>query len=292
MAIGGRAGVPAFLTALMVANGANAGNLSPVSAVGVIANTKMADAGLGVHHGKVFLANFVASLLVALAAYLFLGRRLSDRPVTAEAARRSAPLTRAQQLTTAVIVLWIAAVLIFKLPLGMSAIAAAVILAAFRAVDEAAALALVPWGVIVMVTGVTMLVALLEVTGGKELFTAGLARLATPATLNGVVAFVTGGISLYSSTSGVVLPAFLPMSPGLVSQVGGGDPLAVALSINVGSSLVDVSPLSTLGALCLAALPDASGARPLFRQLLTWGVAMAFVGALLSQLLAGMLARW
>jgi di/tricarboxylate transporter len=291
MAIGGRAGVPAFLTALMVANGANAGNLSPVSAVGVIANTKIADAGLGVHHGKVFLANFVASLLVALAAYLLLGRRLSGRPVATKVAR-PAPLTGPQQLTSAVIVLWIAAVLLFKLPLGMSAIAAAVMLVACRAVDEAAALALVPWGVIVMVTGVTMLVALLEATGGKELFTAGLAKLATPATLNGVVAFVTGGISLYSSTSGVVLPAFLPMSPGLVSQVGGGDPLAVALSINVGSSLVDVSPLSTLGALCLAALPDAAGARPLFRQLLTWGVAMAFAGALLSQLLAGILARW
>ena len=36
-------------------------------------------------------------------------------------------------------------------------------------------------------------------------------------------------------------------------EVGGGDPLAVALSINVGSSLVDVSPLSTIGALCVAA---------------------------------------
>jgi len=47
MAIGARTGVPAFLTALMVANGANAGNLSPLSAIGVIANTRMAAAGLG-----------------------------------------------------------------------------------------------------------------------------------------------------------------------------------------------------------------------------------------------------
>ena len=44
--------------------------------------------------------------------------------------------------------------------------------------------------------------------------------LATPATLNGVIAFVTGLISTYSSTSGVVLPAFLPTVPGLVAQRG------------------------------------------------------------------------
>ena len=67
---------------------------------------------------------------------------------------------------------------------------------------------------------------------------------------------MTGSISTYSSTSGVVLPAFLPTVTSLVARVGGGDPLAVALSINVGSSLVDVSPLSTIGALCVAAVAD------------------------------------
>ena len=46
MAMGDRMGVPPLLTALMVANGANAGNLSPFSSVGVIANGAMASAGL------------------------------------------------------------------------------------------------------------------------------------------------------------------------------------------------------------------------------------------------------
>ena len=53
-----RAGVSRFLTSLMVANGANAGNLSPVSSVGIIANTKMAEAGIIGHAGK--KADFLA----------------------------------------------------------------------------------------------------------------------------------------------------------------------------------------------------------------------------------------
>jgi len=77
----------------------------------------------------------------------------------------------------------------------------------------------------------------------------------------------------------------------LVTKVGGGDPLAVALSINVGSSLVDVAPLSTLGALCVAAVSDHATARILFKQLMIWGFSMALVGALLCQLLAGIVAR-
>lgn len=137
-----------------------------------------------------------------------------------------------------------------------------------------------------MVCGMTMLVAMVDRTGGMDVFTALLARLASPGTLNGVIAFVTGLISTYSSTSAVVLPAFLPTVPGLVQQVGGGNPLAVALSINVGASLVDVSPLSTLGALCVAALADPASARDLFRRLMIWGLAMSVVGALLCQLFA------
>lgn len=149
----------------------------------------------------------------------------------------------------------------------------------------------VPWGVIVMVCGVTVLIAVLDETGGMELFSSMLARLAEPPTINGVIAFVTGLISTWSSTSGVVLPAFLPAVPSLVAKVGGGDPLAVALSINIGSALVDVSPLSTLGALCVSTVGDLRESRLLFKALLIWGLSMSVVGAVVSQLLSGVLAR-
>jgi hypothetical protein len=81
-----------------------------------------------------------------------------------------------------------------------------------------------------------------------------------------------------------------PTVPGLVRQLGGGDPLAVALSIDVGASLVDTSPLSTLGALCVAAAA-AEGVKDLFRKLMVWGLSMSAAGALLCQLLAGAFAR-
>jgi di/tricarboxylate transporter len=296
MAIGARTGVPPFLTALMVANGANAGNLSPIASVGVIANSAMAKAGLGGHEWRVWVANLVAHAVVAIAAYVLLGgMRLGATPsapsVVEESIGHDADFTAGQRLTIGVIVAWIVGVVGFKLNLGFSAFAATALLLVACVADESATIRKVPWGVIVMVSGVSLLVALLEQTGGMDLFTTMLARLATPRTLNGVIAFVTGAISTYSSTSGVVLPAFLPTATTLVEKVGGGDPLAVALSINVGSALVDVSPLSTLGALCVAAVSDATASRRLFNQLLAWGVAMTVVGALLCQLLAGALAR-
>jgi di/tricarboxylate transporter len=293
MAIAHRTRVPYLLMALMVANGANAGNLSPISSLGIIANNRMADAGVGGHEGKVFVANLAAHVLVSVFAYFaFGGLKLSGEIEAGDGAEREGERMRAgQRITLAVIVLWITGVLLFDLNVGLSAFAAVTILVAVRAVEDVSAIRRMPWGVIVMVCGVTVLIGLLEATGGMELFTDLLARLATPSTVNGVIALVTGAISTYSSTSGVVLPAFLPTVPGLVENVGGGDPLAIALSINVGSALVDVSPLSTLGALCIAAVPDAQAVNALFRRLLIWGLSMAIVGAVLCQLFAGPLAR-
>jgi di/tricarboxylate transporter len=268
----------------MIANGANAGNLSPLSAVGIIANTRMAAAGLGGHEWRVWAANFLAHSLVGAAAYALLIRH--SRPAADAPEDHPEPLTSRQWLTLAAIVAWIVAVVGFGLSIGLAGFAAAAIVILAGVSDENAAIRRMPWSAIVMVCGVTLLVALVEKTGGMDVFTAMLAKLARPSTINGVIALVTGLISTYSSTSAVVLPTFLPTVPGLVQQVGGGNPLAVALSINVGASIVDVSPLSTLGALCVAAVADAEVARDLFRKLMVWGFSMAVVGALLCQLFA------
>ena len=293
MAMGRRIGVSAFLIALMIANGANAGNLSPFSSVGIIANGAMAKAGLGGHEARVWFANFVTHVLVAAVAYAWLSRRTAVAAPSRSTgdASDSAVVHVDATADAGVIALWIAGVVGAGLNLGLSAFAAAAVLVLAHAGDERAAVRAMPWGIIMMVCGVSVLIAVLEKTGGMDLFTSVLAKFASPATVNGVIAFVTGAISTYSSTSGVVLPAFLPTVPTLVERVGGGDPLAVALSINVGSSLVDVSPLSTIGALCVAAVADVAESRLLFRRLMIWGLSMILVGALICQFFAGALAR-
>ena len=94
-------------------------------------------------------------------------------------------------------------------------------------------------------------------------------------------------MSVYSSTSGVVLPAFLPLVPGLVQRMGGLEPLPVAWSMNIGASLVDLSSLSTVGALFLAAAPKSADARAMFNGLLFWGLSMTVVAAALCWILFG-----
>ena len=283
MAVAARARIPAFLMAIMVGNGAQAAALSPFAPTGIIVNGLMTKIGLGGHEFWNYWTNLVAHALVAFGGYFLLGglqlfrREYSGEP---SAAAEATAVDRANWITIGMILAVMAAVLFAGANIGMAAFAGAVILAALRVADHDQAIRKVPWTPIMMVSGVTVLVGLLEKTGGLDLFTTLLARTATGETVTGMIAFVTGLISVYSSTSGVVLPAFLPTVPGLVSRLGIADPLNVAASMNIGAHLVDMSPLSTTGAICVAGIADPDEVKRTYNKLLVWGLSMTIVGAI------------
>lgn len=189
----------------------------------------------------------------------------------------------------AIIAALIAGAIVFNINVGLAALCGALILTLARAANDTAAIKAMPWSAIVMVTGVTVLVALLEKTGGMTLFTEFLGHLSTTATVTAVTAFFTGLVSIYSSTTGVVLPALLPTVPGILEHVPGASGMSIVSSMVVGGHLVDVSPLSTLGALCLAAAPQGTDTRRLFNQLLAWGVSMTVVAAAVCWIFFGLL---
>ena len=291
MAVAARAGIPPLLMAIMAGNGALAGTLSPFAPTGIVAHGVMARIGLPGVEWWTFTYNALAHALVGFGGFLLLGGwklfRRSTARVDAAEVEAAQPMTTTHWLTAAGVVALIVAVAGFGLNVGMVALIVATVLILLRTVEESKAIARMPWGVILMVTGVTVLVALLQETEGLALITNAIASLSTPTTIEPIVGFGVGLVSVYSSTSGVVLPAFLPMVPDLAARLGGLDPLPIAWSMNVAASLVDLSSLSTGGALFIAGAAGFADTRKLFNQLLAWGLAMSIVGAALCYLLFG-----
>ena len=281
MAVAARASIPPFLMAIMVGNGAQSGALSPVAPTGIIVTGLMDKIGLGGFEMRTYIANLIAHAIIAFGGYFLLGglKLFKNVYTGGEQDAESTRLNRSHWVTLAVIGVVLVFVLFRNANIGMAAFTGAVVLAALRVADHEQAIRKMPWIPILMVCGVSVLVALLEKTGGLDLFTEILAKFATPGTLTGVIAFVTGVISVYSSTSGVVLPAFLPTVPGLIARLG-GDPFGVASSMNIGAHLVDMSPLSTTGAMCIAGISDPEQVRQTYNKLLVWGLSMTVIGAI------------
>ena len=295
MAAASRSGIPPLLMAIMVGHGAVASTLSPFTAGGVVADQILRDIGLTGVEWRMYAYNAVANLTVGVIGYLALGGwkllrarttgGVLDAP-TAEADGNDDGMTSAHVVTLVIVGTVVVAVVVGKAHIGMTAFAAAAVMTVFGLADERAAFQRVPWSVIVMVCGVSVLTGLLEKTGGTERFASLIAAASSPSSLTGVTAFATGIISVYSSTTGVVLPAFLPMVKNLAQLHPTVSPIGLASSVIVGGNLVDVSPLSTIGALCIAASLEADR-RQLFNRLLAWGMGMSVVGAVLCWALFG-----
>jgi len=287
-----RVGISPFLMALMVGNGGQAGAVSPISPTGIIANGLAAKIGYTGLEFQLFFNNFLGHFAIAVLAYvLFGGLQLWKKQD--EAATRAAeevmnvpvePFTRQQLMTIAGIALLLVSALVFKKDVGLSAFTIGAILTLLNAADENKAIKAMPWSTILMVCGVTVLIGLMKDVGGMAIFSSFIAKFSTPFTVTAVYGFVAAIISVYASTSGVILPAFIPMIPDLVKSIGGGDPLALINTVVVAGHLVDLSPLSTTGAILIAGAGPNTDKQVMFRKMLYWGFAMSIVGAFVSWL--------
>ena len=322
MAIATRIGLPAFLMTLIVVGAANGAAFSPFAPTGIISNgiiAKMAPA-LGIApealpalawkiHFNSEVAQGIANIggFFVLGGWAWIARQKGQKLNIDELAPKPEPFTTHQWITLAMVAILIVLVVLPGLPFmkdffkanpGLTNVTAnvgtiAFVLAAIMMLtgsgDSKEAVKVMPWGVIMMVCGVTVLIEVMDKAGGLNAFVKMIGLVSNPVTVNGTLGFVTGLISAYSSSSGVVMPMFLPMVPGLVKEVGGGDPISLISSINIGAHLVDTSPLSTLGALCIACAGDHEDKAKLFRNLLIWGLSMSVVGGILCYVFFGLL---
>ena len=161
----------------------------------------------------------------------------------------------------------------------------------FDVADERQVFKSMPWNSIMLVTGVSCLVDLMEDIGGIGLFADIIATISTPFTFLLVVGFISGIVSAYTSTSGFIMPAFLPMAPLLLENLGLGieELLPLAVTIVVAGHLTDMSPLSTTGAVFIGGAPDTVERKPLYRGMIIWGLSMSVFGAVLCWLLYGII---
>ncbi|MCI0681472.1 MAG: hypothetical protein L0Y71_05150 [Gemmataceae bacterium] len=295
MNIAGKARIPAALMAIVVGHGSLAGALSPISPTGIIADTQMSKIRLPDHTSEMFVHNLIAHAAVAALAFvIFGGLPLLLRWYAAPAAAEDQPVREhrfeaAHWLTIGLIGTLLIAVLLGGVHVGMGAFACAIILAVTGLADDRDAVKKMPWSVILMVCGINVLTALLEKTGGNELFAQLVVQISTPQTAPAVLGFVAAIVSVYSSTSAVVLPVFLQMVSGIAERLPDSDPLALALAVIVAGHLVDSSPLSTIGALCIAGAGPEEDRQKVFVKMLLWGLAMSVVGAVWCYVLYGLL---
>ena len=302
----GRYGISPLMMGMFVVHGAQAGGFSPISIYGTITNSVMADNDLPNSEITIFLASLFVNLALAVVLFIVLGGRrlMSQRvdpdeedtlsadlhrggaTVPARGMGASAPVgtqalgVRRDQVLTLIAFLLVAVVaLAFDKNIGFVSITAAVLLAMLSPEEHKDAVRQIAWPTVLLVAGVSTYATILETAGSPEFVGNWAADLGT-AVLGALVLCYVGGVVSAFASSTALLPVIIPIAIPLITEGGVSAAFFVA-ALAVSSTIVDVSPFSTNGALMLANRPDTIEEQVYYKQILTYSVIVVLAGPLL-----------
>ena len=283
MAVGKEKNIPDILMAVSVLMGSVGGGLSQISASGIIAYTLGQEQGIA-NYTPVFVSCMtIGAALFVLYFTILGGWKLQSSSENTESGLRE-QFDKKQRLTLIVVVLTILSILVLGFDTGLAAFCGGAILLLCKATDQKSAIEGSAWPTILLIGGMGIMIGVVDKSGGIETMTTALASVMNEVTAAPIMCVVAGLMSSVSSASGVVMPTLIPTIGNLVEELGGAvSSTELLASIVVGSHAVTASPMSTLGALCLASANEHTNKQKMFTQLLVIG----FGSVLLSAVLGG-----
>jgi Dicarboxylate carrier protein MatC N-terminus/Citrate transporter len=171
------------------------------------------------------------------------------------------------------------ATLVFELDIGLVAMTVALVLALVSPKQQKSAIQHISWPVVLLIAGMLTYIYVLEEMGTIEWAGEAVAGIGAALVAALLLAYVGGFVSAFASST-ALLPVIIPMAVPILS---GGEVGAIGAvsAIAVATTIVDVSPFSTNGALMLANRPDTIEETVYYKQILTYSVIVVVVGPLL-----------
>lgn len=285
----------------MAANyGALAGANFMTSQSGIIFRSLMENTGISSQTAFSYSSGiFVLTLIIPIAVLgiYTLWNRKSNSIVIED--QKPEPFDKKQKQSIFLIILMMSIVLVFpilhlvfpdvktisflnsKIDIAFLAITFSLISLLMKLADEKKVIALVPWGTLIMICGVGMLIALGVKLGIITTLSEWLANNVPVWVIPVLLCLISAIISVFSSTLGVVAPTLFPIVPAL-AITSGLNPLVLFICIVVGAQSTAISPFSSGGSLIMASAPADIDKTKFFNQLLFKAIPVGVIAALIA----------
>lgn len=276
-------------TALYAKLGANAGCASILSMTGILAKSLSEPMGYSGFSLHLFLTTLLSGFVFTLVVYMgYKGYKVkADNPMKLSEIPK---FNRDQLLTIAAIIVMVVCCIGFKLDTGLFAFAAAGVLVLLGAVDEKKAIKTIPWGTLILICGMGVLVNVIHTLGGITLISDFLTGFMSEGTATPILAATSGILSWVSSTTGVVMPTMYPIAASVCETFGSGVSYVELISaITATSFAAAISPLSTGGAIIMSSYSAARETTTeemnrMFRTLFLLSVGNVFINVVMAAL--------
>ncbi|MEI1687594.1 SLC13 family permease [Acinetobacter baumannii] len=285
----------------MAANyGALAGANFMTSQSGIIFRSLMENTGISSqtafsYSGGIFVLTLIIPIAV-LGIYTLWNRKSNSIVIEDQ---KPEPFDKKQKQSIFLIILMMSIVLVFpilhlvfpdvktisflnsKIDIAFLAITFSLISLLMKLADEKKVIALVPWGTLIMICGVGMLIALGVKLGIITTLSEWLANNVPVWVIPVLLCLISAIMSVFSSTLGVVAPTLFPIVPAL-ALTSGLNPLVLFICIVVGAQSTAISPFSSGGSLIMASAPADIDKTKFFNQLLFKAIPIGVIAALIA----------
>ena len=170
--------------------------------------------------------------------------------------------------------------LVLDLDVGFISMTVAVVLALLSPKAQKGAIAQISWSTVLLIGGVLTFVGVLQEAGTVEYVGNAVAGLGMPLLVALLLCYIGAIVSAFASST-AILGATIPLAvPFLLAGDVGAVGVIVALAIS--STIVDVSPFSTNGALVLANAPQGIDKDRFYKQILKYSALVVIIGPLVA----------
>jgi di/tricarboxylate transporter len=302
-----------LMMGMMVVHGAQAGGFSPIAVYGVTVNGIIAKTQLEASPMAIFLASFFFNLAIAVVLFVVLGgskllntntgrlvEKAAESRMAVSVGARAAGVTlqgsgsdisasgvsakgtsgsraNVPQLVTILGLIALAVISLgFKVDVGFVSITIAIILALVSPAAQKGAVNKISWSTVLLICGMLTFVGVLEEAGTIKFVSDGVAHLGMPLVAALLICYIGAVVSAFASST-AILAALIPLAvPFLATGEIGA--VGVIAALAVASTIVDVSPFSTNGALVLANAPEDVDKDRFYKQILAYSGIVVAVG--------------
>ena len=291
-------GMNKVLAGLAVYFGAVAGGMSPTCSTGatgmsIIASTGYDAEAMSYQLVVLLVATIVFLIDLIIVYFVFKGNKVDAKAIAFERPEAFDDKQRKSLWLIGIFVVVLLLPFILKLifpgsgfiktlaannDVAFTAILLSVVAAFLKVGDEKKAIMSVPWTTIVMVCGISILVSVAVQAGTIDLIVNAVTSIENPSVITILMTLGAGIMSIFSSTTGVVLPTLYPTVPA-ISSAAGIIPGLLFAAICTGSISTGMSPFSACGGILLGCVKE-EDVKPMYKALLVIPFAALVIGAL------------
>lgn len=281
-----------IMLALIGEFGVFSGRMSPITPEGILVRDLLSKAGVTeniLYITKVLVFNqTITGIVCAIFTYIFYkGYKVK---IEKNHEKEKVLFNKNQQISLIGLMVVVILVIFFKYNVGLISFAMGAILLCLGGAEEKKAISSIPWGVLIMISGVGTLMKLVITVGGIELVSVILSKFMNSYTVSAIMGTTAGIMSWFSSGLGVVFPTLIPTVTSIAKLVGNENlALEIASLIVIGGTFAGLSPFSTAGGLIVATAIAESKENDkknqetkLFKELILWSVIPIIIFTIMS----------